>query len=218
MGCAIQDCDRRVKARGWCSSHLEKWRRYGDPEYVPPRTARLNARIASGEKRCARCGETKAFAAFSADSHRADGLRDQCKVCSARTTAEWVARNRDKARATQRALRAAWPEEKRRAAGAATAAWKRANPDRVRDHVHRRRAAKAETASGPIDYGALWDACGGACPDCGAQIDRAAPWGSPEFASVDHIVPLSAGGPHSQGNLRYTCLPCNLRKGAKVPT
>lgn len=218
MGCAIQDCDRRVKARGWCSSHLEKWRRYGDPEYVPPRTARLNARIASGEKRCARCGEAKAFAAFSADSHRADGLRDQCKVCSARTTAEWVARNRDKARATQRALRAAWPEEKRRAAGATTAAWKRANPDRVRDHVHRRRAAKAETASGPIDYGALWDACGGACPDCGARIDRAAPWGSPEFASVDHIVPLSAGGPHSQDNLRYTCLPCNLRKGAKVPT
>ena len=217
MECAILDCGRRVKARGWCSSHLEKWRRYGDPEHVPPRTARLHARIAAGEKACRRCGEVKPFEGFAPDPHRADGFRDECRPCGHLAVREWASRNREKVRQSVSARRAAWPPERRAAANAANAEWKRANPEKVRDYIHRRRAAKAGTQSGPIDLDALWAECSGLCPDCGAPISRAAPWGSPEFASLDHIVPLSAGGPHMQHNLRYTCLPCNLRKHAKVP-
>jgi|SRR5690606_28541254 len=215
--CSVQGCRRSIKARGWCSSHLEKWRRYGDPEHVPLRTARLRARLALGEKACGRCGEVKPFAEFSADSRRADGVRGVCKSCAKLSQSEWVSRNREKVRRGVNARRAAWSPEQRAAANAASAAWKRANPEKVRDYVHRRRAAKAATECGPIDYGALWDECSGSCPDCGTLIDRRAPWGSAEFASLDHIVPLSAGGPHAQHNLRYTCLPCNLRKSAKVP-
>lgn len=215
--CSIPECARKVKARGWCSSHLEKWRRYGDPEHVPPRTAKLKARIASGEKSCRRCGEVKPFSGFSIDAHRADGYRDECRPCAYATTSEWVSSNREAVRASVNAMRANWTPERRAKANAATAAWKRDNPEKVRDHVHRRRAAKAGTQSGPIDHDALWDECSGACPDCGARIDRDAKWGTPLFASLDHIMPLSAGGPHVQYNLRYTCLPCNLRKSAKVP-
>jgi hypothetical protein len=29
--CAIQDCDRKHRARGWCSTHYTRWLRTGDP-------------------------------------------------------------------------------------------------------------------------------------------------------------------------------------------
>jgi hypothetical protein len=29
--CAIEDCERRAKYRGWCPSHYTRWRNHGDP-------------------------------------------------------------------------------------------------------------------------------------------------------------------------------------------
>ena len=29
--CAIEDCDRPAKCRGWCSTHYQRWWRHGDP-------------------------------------------------------------------------------------------------------------------------------------------------------------------------------------------
>lgn len=34
--------------------------------------------------------------------------------------------------------------------------------------------------------------------------------------TLDHVVPLSKGGPHCLSNLVAACLPCNLEKGAKL--
>lgn len=34
--CSIDDCDRPVVARGWCSKHWQRWQRHGDPLYVAP--------------------------------------------------------------------------------------------------------------------------------------------------------------------------------------
>lgn len=34
---------------------------------------------------------------------------------------------------------------------------------------------------------------------------------------LDHVIPLSRGGPHCESNLRVACAPCNLRKGDKLP-
>lgn len=30
--CSINGCDKPPRARGWCTSHYNKWQRYGDPE------------------------------------------------------------------------------------------------------------------------------------------------------------------------------------------
>lgn len=47
------------------------------------------------------------------------------------------------------------------------------------------------------------------CPDCGRQLELVA-------RSVDHVLPLAAGGAHSLSNLWVCCLPCNRRKGGRT--
>lgn len=37
--CSIPNCDRPSVARGWCSPHWQRWRRYGDPLASAPRRA-----------------------------------------------------------------------------------------------------------------------------------------------------------------------------------
>lgn len=52
--CEVNDCSRSVLARGWCSMHYERWRKYGDPLTVYPRgwrgtlAERFWARVAVG--------------------------------------------------------------------------------------------------------------------------------------------------------------------------
>lgn len=45
---------------------------------------------------------------------------------------------------------------------------------------------------------------------------RCAYCGGP-FEHIDHVKPLSKGGPHCLSNLRPACANCNLRKFAKHP-
>jgi len=93
-----------------------------------------------------------------------------------------------------------------------TRQWAKDNPERVHERRVRRRAQ--EVAVGPIDLGALWT---GACALCGLAIDAELRWPDPLSKSVDHIVPLSKGGTHEQGNLQWAHLRCNMRKGSRSP-
>lgn len=34
----------------------------------------------------------------------------------------------------------------------------------------------------------------------------------PDYANLDHIVPLATGGPHTSNNLRYICRSCNIKR------
>ena len=36
------------------------------------------------------------------------------------------------------------------------------------------------------------------------------------FMTVDHVIPISLGGPHTPSNLRPLCFACNVAKGASV--
>lgn len=53
------------------------------------------------------------------------------------------------------------------------------------------------------------------CYLCGKPVDKELDWPHTESASMDHVVPLSKGGPHVRDNVRLTHLWCNLSKNAK---
>lgn len=38
--CSIDGCGEKARARGWCMPHYRRWRRHGDPLYVPEATKR----------------------------------------------------------------------------------------------------------------------------------------------------------------------------------
>lgn len=136
---------------------------------------------------------------------------------------EWNARNKDKVSAYNRrwreahpeAYEASWkawreanPERDKANRKAAMAAWRRANPEVVQFHRLKRRAliAKASTVPFTVEQLAarlsMW---GGHCWLCGA----------PGADSVDHVIPIIAGGPHILANLRPAHRSCNSSKGAK---
>jgi hypothetical protein len=33
LTCSVLDCERPVRARGWCELHYNRWKRHGDPEF-----------------------------------------------------------------------------------------------------------------------------------------------------------------------------------------
>jgi 5-methylcytosine-specific restriction endonuclease McrA len=74
-----------------------------------------------------------------------------------------------------------------------------------------RRAVKAGVFAEFVDCGVLYRDLGGICGICSQPVD---------FASftVDHIVPISRGGPHKRTNLQLAHRACNSSKGAKFPT
>ena len=128
-------------------------------------------------------------------------------------------------------IRAADPEKFR----AAEKAWRAANPEKIRaKHVRelqekprlsherywrnpayaraksaRRKAMRRRVAIGVITSEALASRIayyGGKCWMCGA-----------EYEHLDHVKPLSKGGPHMLANLRPACAPCNQLKSNHWP-
>lgn len=48
MGCVIEDCDRKLAAKGYCHLHYNRWKRHGDPNVarrMMPRNASVAERI-----------------------------------------------------------------------------------------------------------------------------------------------------------------------------
>lgn len=89
-----------------------------------------------------------------------------------------------------------------------TRAWRRAHPDKVKEQNHRRGAFRA----GRLPKGSV-------AKIRAAQKDRCAICriGLAGGGHLDHIQPISKGGPHLPGNLQFLCAPCNVRKHAKDP-
>jgi hypothetical protein len=61
------------------------------------------------------------------------------------------------------------------------------------------------------------------CGLCHEPVDREAKWPAWGFPSIDHIVPLAVGGPHTHANVQCAHLGCNLlkndgRKAAQATT
>ncbi|MGW0626438.1 HNH endonuclease [Streptomyces sp. NPDC002758] len=86
--------------------------------------------------------------------------------------------------------------------------------DKRRDRYHRRRAQKRNTSSGePVILSEIAERDGWRCHLCGDPVDPELSWPDPLSPSLDHVVPLSLGGPHTPENVRLAHLSCNSAKG-----
>ncbi len=59
-------------------------------------------------------------------------------------------------------------------------------------------------------YGAQFEAQNGLCVWCGCDLRQAE-------IEIDHLIPISKGGKHVQGNLILTCQKCNRQKSDAMP-
>lgn len=58
------------------------------------------------------------------------------------------------------------------------------------------------------------------CDDADTELDAHGrrllrPGVAKESASIDHLIPVSAGGSNEIRNLRLACMPCNMKKGSQ---
>ncbi len=137
-----------------------------------------------------------------------------------------------KAVARDRANRERWAvrdrERRLRDPGAArerARRWRLSHPDRARQHRRRwlddvplreaaqrcamtaNRRARMYGVDGQIGYEAVLEVwrLQPVCVDCG------------EGRGLDHVIPLSRGGPNTSGNLANRCRSCNSVKGVRMP-
>lgn len=125
----------------------------------------------------------------------------------------WWERNKEHYRAKQREYDQARrpervqlsPEERRERRRASVRRWRAANADRDRASqaaVNANRSAVRTGSSGRLtsdDVIALWTR-EPACVSCG------------NGRGIDHVIPLSQGGPNSPDNIQTMCQPCNSAK------
>lgn len=130
--------------------------------------------------------------------------------------AEWRAKNRDRTNAQsreawkradkekRRATRAVWTQRNRDRIAAVNAAWYRANPEKAKEARQRRRAHLAAVQTVPFTAEQLQARLayyGFRCWMCGGPYEH-----------LDHVKPVSKGGPHMLANYRPACHGCNIRK------
>ncbi len=134
-------------------------------------------------KTCSKCKAAKAAAEFSRAKKNRDGLQGWCKPCVRADLVEWRKANVERDRANQ-------------------AAWRRANPDKLKVSG-RRSKLKAKFGITLEQYDAMLADQGGRCGNPGCRTD--VPRGNGRF-HVDHD--------HATGKVRgLLCNQCNVGIG-----
>lgn len=134
--------------------------------------------------------------------------REKIRERQRRWQAEYRSNNRDFLNERRRGYYAATPEPHRKRAKL----WAAANPEKRREIEARRRAAKkASPTIEKIDRASIYRRDGGRCHICGRPVSRSS-------YELDHLIPLSRGGPHISDNLAVAHGKCNRRrKDGRLP-
>jgi 5-methylcytosine-specific restriction endonuclease McrA len=153
-------------------------------------------------KRCARCHRWKAESQFSFSSAARDGRCRHCGKCRAIFARAWYQKDPAHARAVLRASRLRNPSGRR----AAQRRYKRSERGRAVSTaaMHRRMAGYAPDSFTAGEWADLCRRANGRCVMCG----------SVKPLTVDHIIPVYAGGSNAITNIQPLCRDCNTKKAA----
>jgi 5-methylcytosine-specific restriction endonuclease McrA len=193
--------------RDWCKPCRNKAsRRY----YLDRRTIVMPYTGPRVEKTCSVCKASKPIGDFYTG-------RGECQACTIAKVSERYWADPEPKREYQRSV-SAQSNERARARYAADSIskkasvkrWQDANPDKVKERQHRRRARELEAPTIPFTPSQLRERLSVYDGVCWICKTRAGP-------EIDHVKPLSKGGWHCLANLRPICVPCNRRKSDKWP-
>lgn len=173
-------------------------------------------------KRCSRCKVDLVVSSFHKSRSRKDGLNPYCKICHS----EYATNPKIKQAARESSLAyyyrnlesrhtygKQYREENSDAWKAKNAAWRRANPDKVRAYNKARRALRLQAEVEVVDPTIVYLRDGWVCQICDKTVDPNLLGQSTSPApSLDHKVPLSKGGEHSYSNTQLAHFGCNSRK------
>lgn len=88
--------------------------------------------------------------------------------------------------------------------------------DAKRELAHRRRARELDAFVADVDRAEVFERDGFVCQLCNLPIDMELVFPHRMFPTIDHVVPLAAGGTHEPGNVQAAHFACNASKGARV--
>lgn len=69
----------------------------------------------------------------------------------------------------------------------------------------------------PIEPEEIFERDGWICGVCKEPVDSSLSYPDPMCASMDHVIPWTAGGSHLKSNVQCVHLTCNFQKGSKLP-
>lgn len=85
--------------------------------------------------------------------------------------------------------------------------------DQRNEHKLRRRARQKDAFVAPVFRRKIFAADGYRCHLCRSLTDRDQVVPHPKAPTIDHVIPLAAGGTHEPSNCRTACFACNSTKG-----
>lgn len=175
-------------------------------------------------KKCSKCSERKSRKCFNKDCSNSDGLDCWCRNCrkvyrqseSGKVAARKGEKKYRESANGQRVLqcrRNEYYKEHRDRLLAQKAVYRRSLKGRVATarYDHKRRGA-LEAAESTLTYEEWLGICKHyrfCCAYCGVQFPI-------ERLQMEHVVPLSKGGTHTEDNVVPACGPCNSRKGDRL--
>lgn len=190
------------------------------------RLIRESKKKSPSQKKCNKCLIEKSSEEFTLDNYQKSGLSKMCKSCqyeyyennkeriqnsnkksqvkhkdkcNARKKA-WASDNKEKVRKASKD----YYENNREKALAATRKWAKENPISCRSKGHKYRAAKRDNTIHKFSKEQLLQRMSifnFRCAYCNGP-----------FEHIDHVKPISKGGPHCLSNLRPSCQKCNQSK------
>lgn len=150
-----------------------------------------------------------------------------CKSCNSARVLSWKKSNREKYnkymrefsknKESKRSLRKPLTEEQRVSARKATAKWRSENLHRYREYDRKRRASKLDNGFEKYSEEQVLSRYGDTCHICNylINLDASRSIGSLGWEMslhIDHLIPISKGGPDTLENVRPSHAVCNLKK------
>lgn len=185
--CKIEGCGEYAKVRGWCGAHYQRWRRFGDPLHYSD-TVDMTCAVEG----CERVKNARGLC--GPHYYRLQTYGDP----QARPISRKSAPRSFPPRECQKCGKVFDPKGSsvRKYCGRKCARAKRGGSVNRRSWVER-----------------LGERDGWTCHLCGEPVDRKLYWPHGLAGSVDHVIPVKAGGDDSPENLALAHLTCNVSRG-----